>query len=568
MTATIQALVPRMRGICGAGNVITDPLELRTYECDGLTAHRCVPALVVLPGSAAEVAAIVAACAQAKVPFVARGSGTGLSGGALPHQDGVLIVMSRMRKVLEIDPVSRRAVVEPGVTNLSVSKAAAPFGLFYAPDPSSQVVCSVGGNVAENSGGAHCLKHGFTVHHVMGLEIVTPAGELTWLSDGTGVTTGYDLLGAFTGSEGTLGIVTKIVVKLMPLPEVVHTLLAAYATTSEGGRAVSDIIAAGIVPAAIEMMDALSIEAAEAAVRCNYPAGAGAVLIVELDGPAAEVEAELATVHALCEAAGATEIRAADDPAERAVIWAGRKSAFAAVGRISPAFIVQDGVVPRTSLGAVLAKIASLSAEAGVRVANVFHAGDGNLHPLVLYDDASPTETIAAEELSGAILDTCLEHGGSITGEHGVGVDKSRYMPKMFDADDLDTMQLLRCAFDPASLCNPGKVFPTPRLCGEVPGHRRAPHPAVAAGQAEIFLYGYRTILGSRRPFRSCCRLPFAVGRICCQGRGRDGSIVRRLACEHRGGFGAAAGRGFGRARGSAARGRDRAWVGRAAFCV
>ena len=299
MTATVQALVPRMRDICGAGNVITDRLELRTYECDGLTAHRCVPALVVLPGSAEETSAIVAACAQAGVPFVARGSGTGLSGGALPHQDGVLIVMSRMRKILEIDPVSRRAVVEPGVTNLSVSKAAAPFGLFYAPDPSSQVVCSVGGNVAENSGGAHCLKHGFTVHHVMGLEIVTPSGELTWLGDGTGVTTGYDLLGAFTGSEGTLGIVTKIVVKLMPLPEVVHTLLAAYATTSEGGRAVSDIIAAGIVPAAIEMMDALSIEAAEAAVRCNYPAGAGAVLIVELDGPAAEVEAELSTARSV-----------------------------------------------------------------------------------------------------------------------------------------------------------------------------------------------------------------------------------------------------------------------------
>ncbi|HJZ26472.1 MAG TPA: FAD-binding protein, partial [Streptosporangiaceae bacterium] len=269
----LEALVPRMRDICGAGNVITDPLELRTYECDGLTAHRCVPALVVLPGSAEETAAIVAACAQARVPFVARGSGTGLSGGALPHQDGVLVVMSRMRKILEIDPVSRRAVVEPGVTNLSVSKAAAPFGLFYAPDPSSQVVCSVGGNVAENSGGAHCLKNGFTVHHVTGLEIVTPSGELTWLGDGTGVTTGYDLLGAFTGSEGTLGIVTKIVVKLMPVPEVVHLLLVAYGSTAEGGRAVSAIIGAGILPAAIEMMDALAIEAAEAAVHCGYPEG-------------------------------------------------------------------------------------------------------------------------------------------------------------------------------------------------------------------------------------------------------------------------------------------------------
>ena len=529
----LAALASGMRDICGARNVITDPLELRTYECDGLTSHRCVPALVVLPASASEVAAVVTLCARAGVPFVARGSGTGLSGGALPHQDGVLIVMSRMRKILEIDPASRRAVVEPGVTNLSVSKAAAPFGLFYAPDPSSQVVCSVGGNVAENSGGAHCLKHGFTVHHVMGLEIVTPSGEMAWLGDGTGMSPGYDLLGAFTGSEGTLGIVTKIVVKLMPLPEVVHTLLAAYATTSEGGRAVSDIIAAGIVPAAIEMMDALSIEAAEAAVHCNYPPGAGAVLIVELDGPAAEVEAELATVRSLCEAAGATEIRAADDPAERAVIWAGRKSAFAAVGRISPAFIVQDGVVPRTSLGAVLARIASLSAEAGVRVANVFHAGDGNLHPLVLYDDASPAETIAAEELSGAILDTCLEHGGSITGEHGVGVDKSRYMPKMFDADDLDTMQLVRCAFDPASLCNPGKIFPTPRLCGEVPGHRRAPHPAVAAGQAEIFLHGYRTGRGSRRPAGARRRLPGAVGGYCRGRGGGRGSVVRRLAGQH-----------------------------------
>jgi glycolate oxidase len=492
MTTTVDGLAERLREICGAGHVISDPQELRTYECDGLTSHRSVPAVAVLPGTAGEVAGVVRACAAAGVPFVARGSGTGLSGGALPHPDGVLIVMSRMRSVLQIDPVSRRAVVEPGVTNLAVSKAAAPFGLFYAPDPSSQVVCSVGGNVAENSGGAHCLKHGFTTHHVTGLEIVTPSGELTWLGDGTGLSCGYDLVGAFTGSEGTLGIVTKIVVKLMPVPSVVHTLLAAYRTTADGGRAVSAIIAAGIVPAAIEMMDALAIEAAEAAVQCGYPAGAGAVLIVELDGPAAEVEAELATVRALCEQAGATELRAADDPAERALIWAGRKSAFAAVGRISPAYIVQDGVVPRTALGEVLAEISALSAESGIRVANVFHAGDGNLHPLVLYNDAVPGEKEKAEAVSGAILDACLAHGGSITGEHGVGVDKSRYMPQMFGPADLDTMQLIRCAFDPASLCNPGKVFPTPRLCGEVPGHRRAAdpgaaHPAVAAGQAEIF---------------------------------------------------------------------------------
>jgi glycolate oxidase len=483
----IETLIPRMVEICGSSGVVSDPLELRTYECDGLTSHRAAPALAVLPETAEQVAAVVKACAAAKVPFVARGSGTGLSGGALPRTDGVLIVMSKMRRIIAVDPISQRAIVEPGVTNLAVSTAARPFGYFYAPDPSSQIVCSVGGNVAENSGGAHCLKHGFTVHHVTGLQIVTPAGELTWLGDGTGAAAGYDLLGAFTGSEGTLGIVTKIVVKLTRIPQAVTTLLAAFGTTGAGGVAVSAIIGAGIVPAAIEMMDALAIEAAEAAVHCQYPAGAGAVLIVELDGPEADVRRDSAAVRALCQEAGCGEIREAADPAERAVIWAGRKSAFAAVGRICTAYIVQDGVVPRTALPRVLDRIAELSAAAGIRVANVFHAGDGNLHPLVLYNDASPRECEAAEELSGAILDLCIEHGGSITGEHGVGVDKSRYMPKMFGADDLETMQLLRCAFDPAGLCNPGKVFPTPRLCGEVPGVHRGVHPLVAAGQAEQF---------------------------------------------------------------------------------
>jgi len=389
-----------------------------------------------------------------------------------------------MRKIIEIDPHSRRAVVEPGVTNLAVSKAAEPFGYFYAPDPSSQVICSVGGNVAENSGGAHCLKHGFTVNHVTGLEVVTPDGEIVWLGDGTAAAAGYDLLGAFTGSEGTMGIVTKIIVRLTRMPAAVTTLLAGFGTTGEGGAAVSAIIAAGIVPAAIEMMDALSIEAAEAAVHCNYPAGAGAVLVVELDGPAADVEAETAAVREICEQAGATEIRAAADPDERAVIWAGRKSAFAAVGRISTAYIVQDGVVPRTALQDVLDRIAALSAETGIRVANVFHAGDGNLHPLVLLDENTDPE--AAEELSGAILDLCIEHGGSITGEHGVGVDKSRYMPRMFSPEDLDTMQMVRCAFDPRGLCNPGKIYPTPRLCGERPGIKREPHPLVASGQVDL----------------------------------------------------------------------------------
>ncbi len=483
----MDTLAQRLGEICGPDGVVSDPLELRTYECDGLTSHRCSPGLVVLPQTAGQVAEIVTECAAAGVPFVARGSGTGLSGGALPRADGVLVVTSRMRKIISIDPASRRAIVEPGVTNLAVSKAAEPFGLFYAPDPSSQVICSVGGNVAENSGGAHCLKHGFTVHHVTGLQIVTPAGQLTWLGDGTGGSAGYDLLGAFTGSEGTLGIATKIIVKLTRIPAAVTTLLAAFETTGHGGAAVSAIIGSGILPGAIEMMDALAIEAAEAAVACQYPVGAGAVLIVELDGPEADVERETAAVRALCEQAGATEIRAARDAAERVAIWKGRRSAFAAVGRISPAYIVQDGVVPRTALPKVLDRIAELSAEAGIRVANVFHAGDGNLHPLVLFDDATPEACEAAEVLSGAILDLCIEHGGSITGEHGVGADKSRYMPRMFGADDLATMQLLRCAFDPAGLCNPGKIFPTPRLCGEVPGIRRAPHPLVAAGEIEQF---------------------------------------------------------------------------------
>jgi glycolate dehydrogenase FAD-linked subunit len=483
----LAVLAAELAVICGAGNVLTDPMQLRTYECDGLTSHRCSPGVVVLPGTAGEVAAVVAACSAARVPFVARGSGTGLSGGALPRADGVLIVTSRMRQIIEVDPASRRAVVEPGVTNLAVSKAAEQYGLFYAPDPSSQQVCSVGGNVAENSGGAHCLKHGFTVHHVTALEIVTPDGELTWLGDGTAAPPGYDLLGAFTGSEGTLGVVTKIVVKLTPVPQAVTTLLAAFGSTGAGGAAVSAIIGAGILPAAIEMMDALSIEAAEAAVACHYPQGAGAVLIVELDGPEADVRAEAAAVRALASKAGAFEIREAADPAERAVIWKGRRSAFAAVGRISPAYIVQDGVVPRTALPEVLDRIGELSDSAGLRVANVFHAGDGNLHPLVLFDDASASQSAAAERLSGAILDLCIAHGGSITGEHGVGVDKSQYMPRMFGADDLDTMQLLRCAFDPVGLCNPGKIFPTPRLCGEVPGVRRGVHPLVATGQAELF---------------------------------------------------------------------------------
>ena len=366
-------------------------------------------------------------------------------------------------------------------------RATTPDGYYYAPDPSSQQVCSIGGNVAENSGGAHCLKYGFTTNHVLGVEFVEPSGEVVEIGGKAPDPPGYDLLGTIVGSEGTLGIATRVTVRLTRAPESVQTLLAGFDGTDAAGQAVSAIIAAGVIPAAVEMMDALAIEAAEAAVHCGYPDGAGAVLIVELDGPASEVDAQFTQVRELCEKAGAFEIRIAADDAERALFWKGRKSAFAAVGRISPDYIVQDGVIPRTALPEVLRAIADLSAETGVRVANVFHAGDGNLHPLVLFDDAVPGQAERAEEVSGAILDLCLEHGGSITGEHGVGSDKAKHMPRMFTAEDLDTMQLVRCAFDPDGLSNPGKVFPTPRLCGEVPGRHRGAHPLVEAGLAEQF---------------------------------------------------------------------------------
>jgi len=472
---TATELARRLRAQLGASAVVTDEAERRTYECDGLAHYRTVPALVVLPESAEQVRTVVRACHEAGVPWVARGSGTGLSGGALPHPDGVLIVTSRMRRILSIDLVNGRAVVEPGVINLAISRAVADHGWFYAPDPSSQSVCSIGGNVAENSGGAKCVKYGFTVHHVTGLELCTSEGELirvgSWLAADA---PGYDLTGLVVGSEGTLGIVTKVAVRLLRRPEQVTTLLAGFPSTTEAGAATSALVAAGLVPAAVEMMDALAISAAEQAVACRYPAGAGAVLIVELDGPAAEVAEEERIVRQVFADCGAIEVRRAVDEAERAEIWKGRKSAFAAVGRISRNYIVQDGVIPRTSLASVLASIDELARSAGIQVANVFHAGDGNLHPLVLYDETVPGELDAALSVSGAILDLCLEHGGSITGEHGVGVDKMAKMPRMFSADDLETMQWLRCAFDPPGLANPGKIFPTPRLCGEPPRPRSA----------------------------------------------------------------------------------------------
>jgi len=473
------------RAIVDDRGLITSPEELHTYECDGLTNFRVMPRAVLLPISVEQVRAIVRICHRERIPFVARGSGTGLSGGALPVHNGIVISLARMNRILEIDFLNARAVVEPGVINLDVTGRVAPEEYFYAPDPSSQSVCSIGGNVAENSGGAHCLKYGFTTTHVLGLEVVLPDGSLIHLGGKTLDTPGYDLAGVFVGSEGTLGIATKIILRIVKRPECIRTLLAAFPSTNDAGAAVSGIIAAGMLPAAIEMMDNLAIQAAEAAVHPNYP-NCGGLLLVELDGPVAEVESLMTHVDEICRTHGASEIRMAQSDAERALFWKGRKSAFAAVGRISPNYIVQDGVIPRTALPQVMDEIARLSQEAGLRVANVFHAGDGNLHPLVLYDRRIPGQEKAAEALSFKILELCIAAGGSITGEHGVGEEKKSMMSKMFAEPDLDTMQRVRCAFDPFLLSNPTKIFPRPRLCGETPGEYVS-HPLETAGIAERF---------------------------------------------------------------------------------
>jgi glycolate oxidase len=464
----------------GPDQVISDPAALRTYESDALTGYRAIPQAVVLPGSTAEVSAAVRVCADHEIPFVARGAGTGLSGGAVPVAEGIVIGLARMNRILEVDVPNRRVRLQPGVTNLDVTRAVAPHGLYYAPDPSSQQVCTIGGNVAENSGGAHCLKHGFTTNHVIEADVVLADGQLVRLGEGDAL----DLLGTVVGSEGTLGIVTEVLVSVLPRPQRVETVLAAFASTDHAGEAVSAIIAEGIIPAAIEMMDALTIAAAEAAVHAGLPLDAGAVLLVELDGPAIEVEVVLERALELCRAAGATELRRASDEAERAGLWRGRKAAFAAMGRVSPHYYVQDGVVPRTRLPETLRRIAELSQRYGLRVGNVFHAGDGNLHPLVLYDASVEGEPARAEQLASEILAACVEAGGSLTGEHGIGLDKARHMGSMFSEADLDAMHRLRCGFDPEGRCNPGQVFPTPRLCGEVPGPYRE-HPLEREGVAE-----------------------------------------------------------------------------------
>ena len=480
--ATGADLIARLQGICGSEHVLTHPHALETYRSDGLAQYRQSPLAAVLPGTADEVRRVVRTCYEAGVPWVARGSGTGLSGGALPLAEGILIVLARMRRILSIELEDSQVVVEPGVTNLSISRAVAPTH-FYPPDPSSQIVCSIGGNVAENSGGAHCFKYGFTTNYVTGLEVVLSDGSMIELDRDA---PGYDLLGAFVGSEGTLGVATKVTLRVVPAPETVRTLVAFFEDTGQAGDAVTAIVGSGMVPGAIEMMDRLSIQAAEQATGAGYRLDAGAALLVELDGPRDECTSRFEHLMALCARAGARDVRVALSEEERALIWQTRKAAFAAMGRIAPAYFVQDGVIPRTRLSEVLRRIDTLATEYDLQVANVFHAGDGNLHPLVCYDSAREGEAARAEELAGLIIKACVDADGSITGEHGVGIDKKAYMPSMFSEADLDAFHRLRCAFDPPGLANPGKLMPTPRLCGEVPGPYRE-HPLERAGVAERF---------------------------------------------------------------------------------
>lgn len=481
------AFKDKLIAILGARGVISSDDELIAYECDALTGYRIKPVFVVLPETAEQVSRVVKECYEHNIPYVPRGAGTGLSGGALPTEEGIVISLSRMNKILDVDIANERVVVEPGVVNLSVTQAVSPFGYYYAPDPSSQIVCTIGGNVAENSGGVHCLKYGVTTNHVLGLEVVLPDGEIVELGGKTLDHPGYDLTGLVVGSEGLLGIVTKVTLRVVRKPETVETLFAAFDRIEDAGASVSGITARGVIPAGMEIMDSLCIRSVEEAIGCGYPVDAGAILLVELDGPEAEVTAQLPIVEEVLRSHKANEIKIAKDSEERDLFWKGRKSAFPAMGRISSDYYVQDGVIPRSKLAEVLGKVGELSKKYGLRVANVFHAGDGNLHPLVLYDGTVEDEYHKALELAGDILSVCVESGGSITGEHGVGHDKKRFLSLMFDESDLDTMNLVRCSFDSKGLCNPGKVFPTPRTCVE-PGMKPfKEHPAQKAGLGEMY---------------------------------------------------------------------------------
>jgi glycolate oxidase len=448
-------------------SVLYEPEDLRPYECDGLSAYRQLPLVVALPASADEVRSILRLCHALKVPVVARGAGTGLSGGALPLEQGLLLSLAKLKSILAIDPVARTARLQPGVRNLAISEAARAHGLYYAPDPSSQIACSIGGNVAENSGGVHCLKYGLTVHNVLKLDVITMDGERLVLGSDALDAPGYDLLALLHGSEGLLGIVVEVTVRLLPLPERAQVVLAAYADIVKAGAAVGDILGAGIVPAGLEMMDNLALRAAEDFVHAGYPTEAAAILLCELDGTNDEVSRQVMQVRELLLASGATEVRTARDEAERLLLWKGRKAAFPAVGRISPDYYCMDGTIPRRRLPEVLERIEQLSREYGLPVANVFHAGDGNLHPLILYDANRPGELARTEEFGGKILALCVEVGGTITGEHGVGIEKIDQMCAQFQAPELSQFHALKSAFDPDGLLNPGKAVPSLHRCAE-----------------------------------------------------------------------------------------------------
>lgn len=465
--STRLALRDALAAVLPSQCILSDDEELRPYECDGLPAYRIRPALVVLPETVEQVQAALAVCVQHEVPVVARGAGTGLSGGALPRVDGILLGLARFNRILDIDAENFTARVQPGVRNLAISEAAAEYGLYYAPDPSSQIACSIGGNVAENSGGVHCLKYGLTVHNVLEVKLVTIEGELLTLGGQALDSAGYDLLAVINGSEGMLGIIVEITVKLLPQPERAQVVLAAFDDHLKAGEAVAAIIGAGITPAGLEMMDNPSIRASEDFVHAGYPVDAAAILLCELDGTNSEVSEQIMAVRELLLAQGATEVRTAEDEQERQRFWLGRKSAFPAVGRISPDYYCMDGTIPRKHLGLVLQRIAQMSDEYGLRVANVFHAGDGNLHPLILYDANIPGELERAETFGGKILELCVEVGGSITGEHGVGMEKLDQMCVQFPPAELAQFHAVKAAFDPYGLLNPGKAVPTLHRCAE-----------------------------------------------------------------------------------------------------
>jgi glycolate oxidase len=459
--------------------LLTSPAQLAPFESDALTSYQVRPIAVVIPETQDEVIHAVRACHQFEIPFVARGSGTSLSGASLPVAGGIVIALNRLNRIIRLDPEQRIAVVEPGVINLDVTKAAAPHRLYFAPDPSSQLICTIGGNLAFNSGGAHCLKYGMTSNHILGIKAVLPDGEVVELGGESLESVGPDMVGLYVGSEGLFGIAIEITLRLLPKPEKFRTVLAAYHSLESAGQAVSMIVASGLLPGALEIMDNLAIQAAEAAVQAGYPKDASGLLIVELDGETEAVEKEFIALMEVIEESAPYEIRVAQDEADRLRIWKGRKSAFSAVGRLSPDYIVQDGVVPRSKLGEALVEIQRLGAKYNIRVANVFHAGDGNLHPLILFDGRTEGSLERAEMLAGEVLKMCVDMGGSITGEHGIGVEKREFLPVMFNEADIDTMRAIRLQIDTKELSNKGKMFPA----GESPGMvSRGPHPLEVAG--------------------------------------------------------------------------------------